>query len=77
MYPRKLCYEEWKRNHPEVPDDAFEKHWGTLSRKDKAVSETLPSHLIDSHTSLSRSEVHVVGKEGCMLFVQFPIATVY
>ena len=53
MYPRKLCYEEWKQKHPEVSDDAFDKHWKTLSRGEKAVSEALPSHLIDSHTSLS------------------------
>ena len=65
-----MCYDEWKQQHPETPDDVFEGHWKALSRKDKGVSEVLPPYLIYSHTSLSRSEVHVIGKEGCTLFVQ-------
>ena len=72
MYPRQLCYEEWKKQHAETSDDAFEGHWGSLSRGTKAVSEALSPYLISSHASLSRSEVRVVGQEGCTLFVQSP-----
>jgi hypothetical protein len=60
---RQLCYDEWRKETPEAQGDEFERHWKSLSRSAKAVSDILPPHLNLSHTSRSHSEIHDPGEE--------------
>jgi hypothetical protein len=41
VYYRRLCYEEWKKENKETPDDKFEVHWNSLSRYMKGVSDII------------------------------------
>jgi hypothetical protein len=36
--PRNLCFDEWKAEHPNSPEEEFEAHWKGLKKSAKNVS---------------------------------------
>ena len=74
-----MCYDEWKQQHPETPDDVFEGHWKALSRKDKGVSEPFSLLILSiltlrypdqRYTSLAKKAVRYSYNHYCYLLLK-------
>ena len=59
---RRLCYEEWKGDNEETPDEKFEDYWKGLTQYAKRVCDIFPSHFVSSHASTPQSEIHQEGE---------------